>query len=120
MGEELMTQKTDTQPEVDPTSPHYQNDPSFIDENQTPEAQEKAILEWQKAAYPGYVKLRSCEEIYDTIYHKRDPIVEGLIDHGTIILGGASKVGKLPRSQENNSSAMFEDFFNNWYRATAS
>ena len=94
MGEELMTQNTDTQPEVDPTSPHYQNDPSFIDENQTPEAQEKAILEWQKAAYPGYVKLRSCEEIYDTIYHKRDPIVEGLIDHGTIILGGASKVGK--------------------------
>ena len=94
MSEELMTQNTDTQPEVDPTSPHYQNDPSFIDENQTPEAQEKAILEWQKAAYPGYVKLRSCEEIYDTIYHKRDPIVEGLIDHGTIILGGASKVGK--------------------------
>lgn len=94
MSEELMAENTDTQSEVDPTSPHYQNDPSFIDENQTPEAQEKAILEWQKAAYPGYVKLRSCEEIYDTIYHKRDPIVEGLIDHGTIILGGASKVGK--------------------------
>ena len=30
------------------------------------------------------------------------------------------KISKLPRSQENNSSAMFEDFFNNWYRATAS
>ena len=25
-----------------------------------------------------------------------------------------------PRNQEKNSSAMFEDFFNNWYRATAS
>ena len=30
------------------------------------------------------------------------------------------KISKLPKSQENNSSAMFEDFFNNWYRATAS
>ena len=94
MSEELMSKNIDTQPEVDPTSTHYQNDPSFIDEDQTPEAQEKAIIEWQRAAYPGYVKIRSCEEIYDTIYHKRDPIVEGLIDYGTIILGGASKVGK--------------------------
>ena len=94
MSEELMSKNIDTQPEVDPTSTHYQNDPSFIDEDQTPEAQEKAIIEWQRAAYPVYVKIRSCEEIYDTIYHKRDPIVEGLIDYGTIILGGASKVGK--------------------------
>lgn len=94
MSEELMSKNIDTQPEVDPTSSHYQNDPSFIDEDQTPEAQEKAIIEWQRSAYPGYVKTRSCEEIYDTIYHKRDPIVEGLIDYGTIILGGASKVGK--------------------------
>ena len=94
MSEELMSKNIDTQPEADPTSSHYQNDPSFIDEDQTPEAQEKAIIEWQRAAYPGYVKIRSCEEIYDTIYHKRDPIVEGLIDYGTIILGGASKVGK--------------------------
>ena len=94
MSEELMSKNIDTQPEVDPTSTHYQNDPSFIDEDQTPEAQEKAIIEWQRAAYPGYVKIRSCEEIYDTIYYKRDPIVEGLIDYGTIILGGASKVGK--------------------------
>ena len=94
MSEELMIKNIDTQPEADPTSSHYQNDPSFIEEDQTPEAQEKAIIEWQRAAYPGYVKIRSCEEIYDTIYHKRDPIVEGLIDYGTIILGGASKVGK--------------------------
>lgn len=94
MSEELMSKNMDTHTEVDPTSSHYQNDPSFIDEDQTPEAQEKAIIEWQRAAYPGYVKIRSCEEIYDTIYHKRDPIVEGLIDYGTIILGGASKVGK--------------------------
>lgn len=94
MSEELMSKNIDTQPEADPTSSHYQNDPSFIDEDQTPEAQEKAIIEWQRAAYPGYVKIRSCEEIYDTIYHKRDPVVEGLIDYGTIILGGASKVGK--------------------------
>lgn len=94
MSEELMSKNMDTHTEVDPTSSHYQNDPSFIDEDQTPEAQEKAIIEWQRAAYPDYVKIRSCEEIYDTIYHKRDPIVEGLIDYGTIILGGASKVGK--------------------------
>lgn len=94
MSEELMSKNMDTHTEADPTSSHYQNDPSFIDEDQTPEAQEKAIIEWQRAAYPGYVKIRSCEEIYDTIYHKRDPIVEGLIDYGTIILGGASKVGK--------------------------
>ena len=59
MSEELMSKNIDTQPEADPTSSHYQNDPSFIDEDQTPEAQEKALIEWQRAAYPGYVKIRS-------------------------------------------------------------
>ena len=34
------------------------------------------------------------EEIYDTVYVKRNPIVEGLIEGGTIILSGAAKVGK--------------------------
>ncbi len=73
---------------------HYFDDPSFVDEDKTPEAMEKQFKELQRSMQPGYVKLRSCEEIYDTVYMKRDPIVEGLIDGGTIILGGASKVGK--------------------------
>ena len=60
MSEELMTQNTDTQPEVDPTSPHYQNDPSFIDENQTPEAQEKASSARRKLPKQERNNSRKC------------------------------------------------------------
>ena len=93
MSEELMLLTNRTEKES-PKPNHYVDDPSFIREEETPEAREKQFKEMQRSMRPGYVRLRSMEEIYDTVYVKRNPIVEGLIEGGTIILSGAAKVGK--------------------------
>ena len=93
MSEELMLLTNGTEKES-PKPNHYVDDPSFIREEETPEAREKQFKEMQRSMRPGYVRLRSMEEIYDTVYVKRNPIVEGLIEGGTIILSGAAKVGK--------------------------
>ena len=97
MSEELVLLTNGTEKES-PKPNHYVDDPSFIREEETPEAREKQFKEMQRSMRPGYVRLRSMEEIYDTVYVKRNPIVEGLIEGGTIILSGAAKVGKSLRS----------------------
>ncbi len=95
MSDALMQMNSEILPEKElPNLKHYEDDLSFIDEDSTPESIEKRYKEMQQSMLPGYVRVRSMEEIYDTVYIKRDPIVEGLVEGGTIILGGASKVGK--------------------------
>ena len=67
MSEELMRLTNGTEKES-PKPNHYVDDPSFIREEETPEAREKQFKEMQRSMRPGYVRLRSMEEIYDTVY----------------------------------------------------
>ena len=64
MSEELMLLTNGTEKES-PKPNHYVDDPSFIREEETPEAREKQFKEMQRSMRPGYVRLRSMEEISD-------------------------------------------------------
>lgn len=62
MSEELMLLTNGTEKES-PKPNHYVDDPSFIREEETPEAREKQFKEMQRSMRPGYVRLRSMEEM---------------------------------------------------------
>ena len=63
MSEELMLLTNGTEKES-PKPNHYVDDPSFIREEETPEAREKQFKEMQRSMRPGYVRLRSMEEMH--------------------------------------------------------
>lgn len=57
--------------------------------------------EWKKAREffrrvndPAYLPTVTMEQLYDTVYEGRPPVIDGLLQNGTYIFAGAPKVGK--------------------------
>ena len=57
--------------------------------------------EWKKAREffrrvndPAYLPTVTMEQLYDTVYEGRPPVIDGLFQNGTYIFAGAPKVGK--------------------------
>lgn len=50
--------------------------------------------EYQKMLDPAYLKTVSMNEIYETVFESRTPLIEGLLYSGTYLFVGAPKLGK--------------------------
>ena len=50
--------------------------------------------EYQKLLNPAYLKTVSMNEIYETVFESRPPLVDGLLYSGTYLFVGAPKLGK--------------------------
>ena len=57
--------------------------------------------EWKKAREffrrvndPAYLPTVTMEQLYDTVYEGRPPVIDGILQNGTYIFAGAPKVGK--------------------------
>ncbi len=50
--------------------------------------------EYQKMLDPAYLKTVSMNEIYETVFESRPPLVDGLLYSGTYLFVGAPKLGK--------------------------
>lgn len=65
------------------------------------ESNENFEQEWKKAREffrrvndPAYLPTVTMEQLYDTVYEGRPPVIDGLLQNGTYIFAGAPKVGK--------------------------
>ena len=43
---------------------------------------------------PAYLPTVTMEQLYDTVYEGRPPVIDGILQNGTYIFAGAPKVGK--------------------------
>ena len=50
--------------------------------------------EMRRMMEPSYLRTVSMNELYDTVYQSRPPIIDGLLYHGTHLFVGAPKLGK--------------------------
>lgn len=50
--------------------------------------------EYQKMLDPAYLKTVSMNEIYETVFESRPPLIDGLLHSGTYLFVGAPKLGK--------------------------
>ena len=54
-------------------------------------SQEKFFLQMQRMADPAYLHTVSMNELYETVYQSRQPVIEGLLYSGTYLFAGAPK-----------------------------
>ena len=77
------------------------NQPTESITDLTSESNENFEQEWKKAREflrrvndPAYLPTVTMEQLYDTVYEGRPPVIDGLLQNGTYIFAGAPKVGK--------------------------
>ncbi len=58
------------------------------------EEMEKLYREALRKNDPAYLHTVSLGELYETVYHSRPPVIDGLLCAGAYILAGAPKIGK--------------------------
>lgn len=63
------------------------------DEN-SPENFEDILRQMQRMSDPAYLHTVSMNELYETVYQSRPPVIDGLLYSGTYLFAGAPKVGK--------------------------
>lgn len=63
------------------------------DEN-SPENFEDIMRQMQRMSDPAYLHTVSMNELYETVYQSRPPVIDGLLCSGTYLFAGAPKVGK--------------------------
>ena len=63
------------------------------DEN-SPENFEDILRQMQRMSDPAYLHTVSMNELYETVYQSRPPVIDGLLYSGAYILAGAPKIGK--------------------------
>ena len=63
------------------------------DEN-SPENFEDIMRQMQRMSDPAYLHTVSMNELYETVYQSRPPVIDGLLYSGAYILAGAPKIGK--------------------------
>lgn len=63
------------------------------DEN-SPENFEDIMRQMQRMSEPAYLHTVSMNELYETVYQSRPPVIDGLLYSGTYLFAGAPKVGK--------------------------
>ncbi len=73
-----------------PTSDTEINHP---DENSS-ENLEEIYRQMQRMNDPAYLHTVSMNELYETVYQSRPPVIDGLLYSGTYLFAGAPKVGK--------------------------
>lgn len=66
---------------------------NYPDENSS-EDFEKICRQMQRMSDPTYLHTVSMNELYETVYQGRPPVIDGLLYSGTYLLAGAPKVGK--------------------------
>lgn len=66
---------------------------NYPDEN-SPEDFEKICRQMQRMSDPTYLHTVSMNELYETVYQSRPPVIDGLLYSGTYLFAGAPKVGK--------------------------
>ena len=55
---------------------------------------EEMLRQMQRMSDPAYLHTVSMNELYETVYQSRPPIIDGLLYSGTYLFAGAPKVGK--------------------------
>lgn len=55
---------------------------------------EKFCRQMQRMSGPAYLHTVSMNELYETVYQSRPPVIDGLLYSGTYLFAGAPKVGK--------------------------
>ena len=63
------------------------------DEN-SPENFEDIMRQMQRMSDLAYLHTVSMNELYETVYQSRPPVIDGLLYSGTYLFAGAPKVGK--------------------------
>ena len=86
-GEQPLSNKTT---QIIPSASSEIND---LDEN-SEESFEELCRKMQRLTDPAYLPTISMTELFDTVYHNKPPIIDGLLYAGTYLLAGAPKVGK--------------------------
>lgn len=76
--------------EIIPTESVEINDPGENSE----EDFEKLRRQMQRMSDPAYLHTVSMNELYETVYQSRPPVIDGLLYSGTYLFAGAPKVGK--------------------------
>lgn len=61
------------------------------DEN-SPENFEDILRQMQRMSDPAYLHTVSMNELYETVYQSRPPVIDGLLYSGTYLFAGAPKV----------------------------
>lgn len=86
-GEQL--QMTSTSTSMIPTTPEKVNQG-----NDFPLTLEEMYREMQRMNAPGYMHTVTLNQLYDSVYQGRPPVIDGLLCAGTYLFAGAPKVGK--------------------------
>lgn len=69
---------------------HTQN----CNDNFSMERHEEMIRRMERLSDPDYLPTVTMQELYETAYQSKPPIVDGLLYPGTYLFSGASKIGK--------------------------
>ena len=64
---------------------------NYLDENSDPEKLYQQIL---RMSDPAYLHTVSMNELYETVYQSRLPVIDGLLYSGAYLFAGAPKIGK--------------------------
>ena len=62
--------------------------------NPVDESMEEVFRQMQRMNDPAYLHTVSMNELYETVYQSRPPVIDGLLYSGTYLFAGAPKVGK--------------------------
>ncbi len=62
--------------------------------NPSEENMEEIFRQMQRMNDPAYLHTVSMNELYETVYQSRPPVIDGLLYFGTYLFAGAPKVGK--------------------------
>ena len=62
--------------------------------NPSEEDMEEIFRQMQRMNDPAYLHTVSMNELYETVYQSRPPVIDGLLYFGTYLFAGAPKVGK--------------------------
>ena len=63
-------------------------------DNFSMERHEEMIRQMERLSDPDYLPTVTMQELYETVYQSRPPIIDGLLYPGTYLFAGAPKVGK--------------------------
>lgn len=72
----------------------YKTNTIITDFDENINAYDDIFQEMQKSFAPSYLKTVSMNNLYDTVYQSKPPIIDGLLYPGTYLFVGAPKLGK--------------------------
>lgn len=72
----------------------YKTNTIITDFDENINAYDDIFQEMQKSFDPSYLKTVSMNNLYDTVYQSKAPIIDGLLYPGTYLFVGAPKLGK--------------------------